>query len=156
MSWLWALGIAAVCAGLETWLSGPKPFAVLASFKQPSWALPIWGWMAVGAVFYLVMTFALFRAFEAGPSGTPAIVLIVVVMVTDGFWNYLLFKRRRLNWSYLYLFPYALCVGAALWATAVIDPLAALGIGLYFVFLPYDFVWARALARLNPPLAGSP
>ena len=30
MSWAIAIGIAVVCAGLEAWLSGPKPFDALA------------------------------------------------------------------------------------------------------------------------------
>ncbi|RWO51338.1 hypothetical protein [Mesorhizobium sp.] len=46
--WLLALMLAAFCAALEAWLSGPKPFRFLASLKQPRWALPIWGWMIVG------------------------------------------------------------------------------------------------------------
>jgi tryptophan-rich sensory protein len=152
MSWVIAIAIAALCAGLEAWLSGPKPFDALAGFRQPGWALPSWGWMIVGGVFYVVMVFALGRMIEAGSVGAVAVALIVAVLVTDGFWNYLLFRIKRLDWAFAYLFPYAALVAVALWATIAVEQLAGIGIAIYLVFLPYDFAWTRALVGLNPAL----
>jgi translocator protein len=150
VSWVIAIGIAVLCAGLEALLSGPKPFDVLASYHQPSWAPPTWGWMIVGGLFYVVMVVALGRMIDAGSAGLVASVLIVVVLITDGFWNYLLFRIKRLDWAFLYLFPYTALVAAALLATFAVEPAAAIGIAIYLVFLPYDFVWTRALVGLNP------
>jgi len=150
MSWIIAIAIAGLCAGLEAWFSGPKPFGVLEGYTQPAWALPTWGWMIVGGVFYVVMVIALGRMIEAGSAGLIAVVLIVAVLVTDGFWNYLLFRIKRLDWAFLYLFPYAALVAASLWATLLVEPLAGIGIAIYLVFLPYDFAWTRALVGLNP------
>jgi translocator protein len=149
MHWMIAIAIAACCALIEAWLSGPRPFRVLASLQQPKWALPVWGWMLVGALFYIVMTNATATALQAGIEGRVALLLVVCVLLTDGFWNYLLFRRRRLDWAYRYLFPYAALVAAATYAVGKLDLLAGLLIGCYLIFLPYDFAWSRALRQLN-------
>jgi tryptophan-rich sensory protein len=145
--WLIAIAIALVAAVAEAVMSGPKPFAVLASFRQPHWALPIWGWLVVGAGFYLATTVALARMFEIGAEGWWPATLIVVVLFTDGFWNFLLFRLRRLDLAYLYLFPYALIVVATTHGVARVDLWASAGLVVYCLFLPYDLLWTRALAR---------
>lgn len=145
-----ALILVALCAALEVWLSGPKPFRVLASLKQPRWALPIWGWVIVGGAFYAIMSFAAAAMLQAGLQGSVALAMIVAVMVTDGVWNYLLFRRRRLDWAYWYLFPYTVLVAATSGVVFTIDGLAGGLIAAYLAFLPYDFAWTRALATLNP------
>lgn len=147
--WVIAIAIAASCAILEAWLSGPQPFRVLATLRQPNWALPVWGWMMVGALFYVVMTYSAAAALQAGTDGRVALVLVVCVLITDGFWNYLLFRRRRLDLAYCYLFPYAALVAAATYAVGTLDILAGLMMGCYLIFLPYDFAWTRALRQLN-------
>lgn len=149
MNWLVAIGIATACAALEALLSGRAPFRFLQTLKQPSWALPIWGWIAVGGLFYVVMTVALARTLEASAMSTLSAILIVLVLLTDGFWNFLLFRLRRFNWAYWYLFPYALLVIGACFAAFSVDAVSGALIALYVAFLPYDFAWARALQLMN-------
>lgn len=151
--WLLALILAACCAALEAWLSGPKPFRFLASLKQPRWALPIWGWVVVGGAFYVIMTFGLAAMLRAQEQGFAALAMIVAVMVTDGIWNYLLFRRKRLDLAYWYLFPYTVLVAATTVAVFTVDALAGGLIAIYFAFLPYDFAWTKALRTLNPHLS---
>ena len=148
-----ALMLAAFCAALEAWLSGPKPFRLLASLKQPRWALPIWGWVIVGGAFYAVMTFGVATMLQAREQGSVALVMIIAVMVTDGVWNYLLFRRRRLDLAYWYLFPYTVLVAATTVAVFTIDVLAGGLIATYLAFLAYDFAWTKALGTLNPHFA---
>lgn len=150
--WPVALILAAFCAALEAWLSGPRPFRFLATLKQPRWALPIWGWMVVGGTFYVIMTFAVAAMLRAQEQGLLALTMTVTVMVADGFWNYLLFRRRRLDWAYRYLFPYTVLVATTTVAVFTVDALAGGLIALYLAFLPYDFAWTKALGRLNPHL----
>lgn len=148
-----ALMLVALCASLEAWLSGPKPFRFLASLKQPRWALPNWGWMIVGGTFYVIMTFGAAAMLQAEERGSAALVMVIAVMVTDGVWNYLLFRRRRLDWAYWYLFPYTVLVAATTVAVLTVDVLAGGLIAIYLAFLPYDFAWTKALAKLNPHLS---
>ena len=149
MEWAWAVGIAAICAAIEAVFSGHRPFAVLRELRQPAWALPAWGWMIVGGLFYTIFVFALGRMLALGEFG--AATLIVAVLLTDGVWNLFLFRLRRFDWAYLYLFPYALLVLASAWLCWQHDGLAGLAIVPYIVFLPYDFAWTQALGKLNPP-----
>lgn len=154
--WTIALSCSALCAALEAWLSGPRPFRVLAAFKQPDWGLPLWAWLAVGATFYIVMTWSAALMLEAGRPGLAPFALILAVMLTDGFWNYLLLRRRRIDLAYRYLIPYtALVAAATAWAFAV-NAWAGLMLAVYLAFLPYDLAWTKALARLNPELARKP
>ena len=148
-----ALMLVALCAALEAWLSGPKPFRVLASLKQPRWALPIWGWLVVGGAFYAIMCFAIVAMLQAREQGSVALAMIMAVMVTDGVWNYLLFRRRRLDWAYWYLFPYTVLVATTSVVVLTVDLPAGGLIAIYLAFLPYDFAWTKALAALNPRLS---
>ena len=149
MNWVYAIGIAVACAGLEALLSGRAPFKFLQTLRQPSWALPVWGWMVVGGLFYVVMTVGLARTLDASPVSSLPAVLIVLVLLTDGFWNFLLFRLRRFDWAFWYLFPYALLVVWACLAAFSVDALSGALIALYVAFLPYDFAWARALQLMN-------
>jgi len=145
-----ALILVALCAALEAWLSGPKPFRVLASLKQPRWALPIWGWVIVGVAFYAIMSFAAAAMLQARQQGAVALAMITAVMVTDGVWNYLLFRRKRLDWAYWYLFPYTILVAATSAVVFTVDGRAGGLIAVYLAFLLYDFAWTKTLAALNP------
>ena len=149
-AWPVALALAGLCAALEVLLSGPKPFRVLASLKQPRWALPVWGWIIAGGLFYAIMTFAAAAMLQAQEQGRLPLVLIMAVMLTDGVWNYLLFRRRRLDWAYRYLFPYTALVAATTAVVLTVDPLAGGLIAIYLAFLPYDFAWTNAVRTLNP------
>jgi tryptophan-rich sensory protein len=75
---------------------------------------------------------------------------IILVLVSDAFWNALLFRLRRLDLAYLYLFPYSLVVIGAAVSVYFADPVSSLLIAVYVIFLPYDFAWVRALRRMNP------
>jgi tryptophan-rich sensory protein len=149
LSWLAAIGIAALAAILEAWLSGRRPFAFLASLNQPPWAMPVTGWLAVGAAFYLIMVLAMVRMIEAGAAGLVPLGLIVIVLLADGFWNYMLFRQRRLDLAYICLFPYALLVVLATVAVGLQDIAAGFAMAIYVVFLPYDFAWANSLRLRN-------
>ncbi|RWO61674.1 hypothetical protein [Mesorhizobium sp.] len=142
--WLLALMLAAFCAALEAWLSGPKPFRFLASLKQPRWALPIWGWMIVGGAFYVIMTYGASAMLQAREQGFArddnsryghrwGLELPIVPLQTP-----------RLG---------LLLVAATTVAVFTVDMLAGGLIAICFAFLPYDFAWTKALAKLNPHLS---
>lgn len=49
---------------------------------------------------YVIMTYGAAAMLQAREQGLVALVMIIAVMVTDGVWNYLLFRYRRLDWAY--------------------------------------------------------
>ena len=108
--------------------------------------------MIVGGTFYMIMTFGVAAMLQAQEQGSAALVLVIAVLVIDGVWNYLLFRRRRLDWAYWYLFPYTVLVATATIAVFTVDMPAGGLIAIYLAFLPYDFAWTKALGRLNPHL----
>jgi tryptophan-rich sensory protein len=145
-----AISICAAASALEAWLSGPRPFAFLRSLQQPAWALPLPAWLAVGIAFYAIMATALARLFAGGGPASLGVASIILVLVSDAFWNALLFRLRRLDLAYLYLFPYSLVVIGAAVSVYFADPVSSLLIAVSVIFLPYDFAWVRALRRMNP------
>jgi tryptophan-rich sensory protein len=149
MSWAIAFGIVVVAAVLEGILSGPKPVAFLASLKQPHWALPGAAWIAVGVVFYGIVFFAVARMLDAGRAGWPALVLLIAMLAANALWNFVLFRRRRLDIAYASLFPYAALVAMTAVAAFAIDWISGVLLGGYLVFLVYDIAWARSLRNLN-------
>jgi tryptophan-rich sensory protein len=148
--WIQAVGFAALCGLLEGWLSGPRPFVFLASLRQPRWGLPIAGWLLVGAAFYVIMTYAASQTIRTVEHGVIPLATVMTVMIADGFWNYLLFRRKRFDWAYWYLFPYAALVSLSAFAVFEINRPAGILIAAYLIFLPYDFALTKALVRLNP------
>lgn len=99
------------------------------------------------------MIYAAGMVLQRGVEAAFTLALVVSVMLTDGFWNYLLFHTRRIDWAYLYLFPYTALVALATYMVYAVDPLAGGLMAIYLAFLPYDIAWTRALRRLNPELA---
>jgi tryptophan-rich sensory protein len=114
--------------------------------------VPIWGWIVIGAAFYGIMTYAGASAWRAGERGSIAFILIVAVMITDAAWNYVLFRLRRLDWAFFYLFPYTALVIVAMHSVTVVDSVAGALIAIYVVFLAYDLAWVGSLKNLNPQL----
>lgn len=100
------------------------------------------------------MTFAMTQSMRAIDHGILPVAAVIAVMIADAFWNYLLFRRKRFDWAFWYLFPYTLLVIIAVFAVFDIDRIAGILMACYLAFLPYDFAWTRALVRLNRQYAG--
>jgi hypothetical protein len=76
-----ALAMAVAAALVGQALAGDDPFGALSVYRQPWFALPSWGWVVVGIVYYLAMMFVVFRLLRRLP--TASIVLGVVVGRND-------------------------------------------------------------------------
>ena len=135
-------------------MAGRDPRAFLASLSQPRWRPPFAVWVVIGLLFYLVFGLILYRLLQQSAGWAPAAVaLIVAVLLANGGWNYLLFRRRDLVASYRALFLYALLLAALLALLLRHDHWSALILLPYLAYLPFALVWVRALIRLNPPRA---
>ena len=109
--------------------------------------------MIVGGTFYVIMIFGAAAMLQAEERGSAALVMVIAVMVADGVWNCLLFRPRRLDWAYWYLFPDTVLEPQPTVAVFTVDVQAGGLIATYLAFLPYDFAWTNALAKLNPHLS---
>lgn len=98
------------------------------------------------------MTFAAAKMIQAKERGLLPLLLIVALMIADGFWNCVLFRLRRVDWAFWYLFPYAVLTFVTTVAVFAVDRPAGALLVFYLAFLPYDFAWTKALGRLNSKL----
>ena len=107
-------------------------------------------WYFVGAVYYVIFGIISYRQFFANSSivSTP-IILLVLVMLTNGLSNFIIFKYHSIKWFYLIIYPFGLLLLALIIVLAVNDKLSAILASLYFSWLLYDLYYCYNLWKLN-------
>lgn len=146
---------AAICLGAilaETLAAGRRPSAVIASLKQPRWALPMQAWYVVGVAYYGVCFVTLYRVMQGGTvRGLRffALGLTVAVMGLNAVWNWVFFRRRDLGLSFRLFIPYSALVVLLLGVLIYVDLVSAALFGMYLVYFSYAIVWAYQVWRLN-------
>ena len=60
---LFSLAICALGAALEGLFAGSGIRQRLATVRSPSYAVPFWGWMVIGALYYVICFAVLYRLF---------------------------------------------------------------------------------------------
>ena len=146
---------AGACVGFATagtLLTGDALEVWYPSLNQPSYALPLTGWLVVGVLYYFIVGAVLFRvlALPRGSSRTRLLLATAAVMASNEAWNILLFGLRSPRAAFFGLIPFcALVLGLCL-ALRRADRIAARLLLPYLAWLAYDLVWTRALWRLNP------
>ena len=148
ISWVVPICICALFALVEGLLSGPHPVQFLRSLNQPQWVMPMPAWIAIGASFYAISAFVLHRLFQQNNAELP-IALTILMLVGNALWNFLFFRLRRLDLAFAYLVPYSALIIALMVTAWLVDRASAVAIGLYVLFLPYDFAWVMMLWRMN-------
>ena len=78
-----------------------------------------------------------------------ALVLTVVLLLANAFWSVLFFRWRDLRASFIAFVPYALLVAALVILLARTDPLGAILLSFYCIYLIYATRWGYHLWRLN-------
>ena len=151
MTPLWTtLAILAAAALFEGVAAGREPRKMLETLRQPRWSPPFPVWLAIGLLFYAVFGAILYRLLdEEGRWATVALALVVLILIANAAWNYLLFRRRDLRASLRALPPYGLLVAALLLILVANDRAGALILVPYLLYLPFALAWMRALVRLN-------
>lgn len=79
---IYSLAICALGAALEGLFAGSGIKQRLASLRLPSYAVPFWGWMVIGGLYYVVYFSVLYRLFllPSSPERTAAFVLVGAIM----------------------------------------------------------------------------
>src|SRR4030095_1145485 len=99
-----ALGACAVSIALESVFAGNGMKQRLAEIRVPRYAPPLWGWMVIGAFYYLICFAVLYRLFsmaEPSPLRTWALALLGGMMFINALWNYFFFRSRNLFHAYV-------------------------------------------------------
>lgn len=149
-NYLAALLICIIAAMVEAACAGRDPMTQLQAMRQPSWAPPSLVWVLVGIAWYVICFVALSRLLTLWPASRPALVLLVVLMLANGAANILLFRMKRLDLAFFFLFPYWTVLGAFLWISWPLDRFTGGLFAIYAVYQVYAACWGYVLWRMNP------
>jgi translocator protein len=150
----YSLAICAFGVAVEGLLAGKGIKQRLDTLRLPSYAIPFWGWMVIGGLYYLICFAILYRLFLLPSSleRSAAFVLIIVMMLINAFWNYFFFRTRNLFHAYLLGLPYsAIAISLFLLLLARVDRMAAWFLLPYLLYLFYGNFWGYRTWKLNPP-----
>ena len=156
---IYSLAICALGAALEGLFAGRDIKQRLANLRLPSYAVPFWGWMVIGGLYYVICFSVLYRLFSLPSSleRTVAFALVAAIMFINALWNYFFFRTRNLFHAYLLGLPYgALAIALFLLLLIRLDRLAG---WCFFPYLPYLFyanLWGYRIWKLNRADAATP
>jgi tryptophan-rich sensory protein len=149
-----AVAVPVGMAALGTVLAGSALKDWFVHLKGPRWQLPLWAFIAVGALGYLLDAVILYRLITVvdDPGGrVVALTALVVVMLYNELWNYACIGRRSTYAGWIGVLAFLAPLAILQVALAVYDRPSAVLILVYVVWvLAYDVPWSYALWRLNP------
>lgn len=149
---IYSLAICALGAALEGLFAGSGIKQRLASLRLPPYAIPFWGWMVIGGLYYLICFAVLYRLFllPAAPVRSVAFALLGAMMFINALWNYFFFRTRNLFHAFLLGLPYSLIAFSLLFLLLLrVDRTAGWCLVPYVVYLFYASVWGYRIWKLN-------
>lgn len=150
---IYSLAICALGAALESLFAGRGIKQRLANLRLPSYAVPFWGWMVIGGLYYVICFAILYRLFliPPNPERTAAFVLLGAIMFINALWNYFFFRTRNIYHAYLLGLPYsAITISLFLLLLLRVDRMAAWYLSPYILYLFYASIWSYRIWKLNP------
>jgi translocator protein len=150
---IYSLAICALGAAAEGLFAGRDIKQRLAHLRQPSFAIPFWGWLVVGGLYYAVCFAVLYRLFPLPPNQarSAAFALLGTMMFINALWNYFFFRTRNLFHAYLLGLPYnAVALALFLVLLLRVDRTAAWCLFPYLIYLCYANVWGYRVWKSNP------
>jgi tryptophan-rich sensory protein len=149
---LYAAALCMASLALEGFCAGGGIRQRLKELRQPRFVPPLWGWVVIGA-FYYVMCFAvLYRLFALPPTvafRNSAILGAVALMSINAAWNWFFFRTRNLWHAFVIGVPYSILAIALFLLLLGIDRIAAAWLALYLPYLCFANVWGYRLWKLN-------
>lgn len=154
---LFSLGICVSSAMLEGVAAGKNVKPFFAKLRAPDYAPPLWLWIIIGVVYYVICFFILFRIFRADGNDTLRYVslsLLLVAMAINALFNYTFFRLENLFYGLLTFVPYLPAVIGLFICLLQFDQAAAYVLLPYFVYLVYVTFLTHRFWKLNPGLQG--
>jgi benzodiazapine receptor len=150
---IYSLAICALGVALEGLFAGPGIKQRLASLRLPSYAVPFWGWMVIGGLYYVICFCVLYRLFllPSSPGRAIALALVGAILFVNALWNYFFFRTRNLFHAYLLGLPYsAAAIALFLLLLLRLDRVAAWCLLPYLLYLFfYANIWGYRIWKLN-------
>ena len=149
---IYSLAICALSAALEGLFAGRGIKQRLANLHMPSFAIPFWGWIIIGGLYYVICFAILSRLFSLPPSDarSAAFVLLGVLMFVNALWNYFFFRTRNLLHAYRLGLSYvAIALSLFLLLLLRVDRIAAWCLLPYLLYLCYATIWGYRIWKFN-------
>jgi benzodiazapine receptor len=148
-----AVGVALAMAMAGTVLSGDALRTWYPTLRHPSWEPPIWGWVVIGLVAYVLEGIVLYRLLTVVTDDAEravAILALLVVMLANELWNAVLFRMRSPRAAFFSLLAFLGLVLGLEAILAMVDPTSAFILLPYAVWVAaYDVQWSYRLWRIN-------
>jgi tryptophan-rich sensory protein len=151
-----SIAICVAAAAIEGLCAGKNVKSFFSSLTFPRYSAPLWVWSIIGAGYYAVFGFIVFRLLRI-PEGsmvkTAALILVLAMMLGNGLSNYVIFRARDLRFSFVIgtLFPVAdLSLFLLL---SRLDSTAAMSLVPYLMYRVYAVWWGYSLWKANPGLS---
>jgi translocator protein len=149
-----SVGICFTIAVLEGFLSGDGIKTWYPHLRKPRWHIPLWAFVIVGVLVYIIDGFVAYRVLTAVPSWegvTVTLTALVVVMIFNALWNYAFFEYRSPLVGFFGLVAFLGPLVVLQVALFVYDIVAAWAHMTYVLWIvAYDLPLFYAIWRLNP------
>lgn len=146
------LGICILAAALEGACAGRNVKAFFATLKFPRYSAPLWVWSIIGAGYYLIFGFVVYRLLRLRTDSVlwyVAFALALFMMIVNALVNYVIFRVRDLHLSYL-IGAYYPALDLTLFLLLFgLDPVAAASLIPYLIYRIYAVWWGYALWKVN-------
>ncbi|HKR00246.1 MAG TPA: TspO/MBR family protein [Pyrinomonadaceae bacterium] len=147
-----SIGACAAAAALEGVCAGKNVKSFFATLRFPRYSAPLWAWTIIGALYYLIFWFILYRLLRLDDDSalkSAALMLIFFMMIVNALSNYIIFRARNLRLTFIVgaLFP---IMDVALFVCLVLlDKVAAWSLVPYLLYRIYAIWWGYGLWKLN-------
>ena len=150
---IYSLAACVLSVALEGLFAGRGIKQRLAELRVPRYAPPLWGWIVIGAVYYVICFAVLYRLLsmpETVPSRSSALVLLGSLMFTNALWNYFFFRTRNLFHAFVIGLPYSLIAAVLFVLLLQIVRVTAFWLAPYLFYLFYAATFGYRIWKLNP------
>jgi tryptophan-rich sensory protein len=147
-----SLVICGLAAALEGACAGNNVKSFFATLRFPRYSAPLWVWTIIGAGYYLIFFFLIYRLFRLSdyPTGWYVTLgLIVFMMTVNGLTNYVIFRARNLRLSFIIGAIFPVLDVTLFFLMMTLDQTAALAMIPYLVYRVYAVFWGYGLWRAN-------
>ena len=147
-----SVGVCVVAAALEGVCAGKNVKTFFATLRFPRYSAPLWVWSIIGALYYVVFWFVLYRLLRLDSDSalrTAAVALLLFMMVVNALSNYIIFRVRDLRLAFIVgalfpIFDFALFI-----CLIQLDKLAAWSLAPYLLYRIYAVWWGYKLWKIN-------
>ena len=124
----------------------------LSELQVPRYAPPLWGWIVIGALYYVICFVVLYRLFSLPTTSALrpwALALLGSMMFINALWNYFFFRTRNLFHAYVICLPYGVTAAVLFGVLLNLDRPAAWTLLPYLLYLFYAGAFGYRVWKLN-------